>query len=35
MRKILKNFRGILKKKEKKQGKPEIKQTLDYKVFVQ
>ena len=35
MRKMLKNFRGIFKKKDKKQEKTEIKQTLDYKVFVQ
>lgn len=35
MRRILKNFRGIFKKREKKQEKPEIKHTLDYKVFIQ
>jgi len=35
MRKVLKNFKGMFKKKSKKQGKIEIKQTLDYKVFIQ
>ena len=35
MKKVLKNFKGIFKKKEKKQQKVEIKQTLDYRVFIQ